>query len=138
MKQYVLILIIMIYIPISFATNDYWHCTTFDNQYHEWIADNYDQLIAINQSFDACKHSSNVPKTCQTSKNNCEQFINNKNTKPMWVCPAFDQSGNRWLSNTYTIREDAAIAANDYCKQKSLKPHSCYVNLITCNNINKK
>ena len=111
---------------------NYWLCSTADKNYHEWIAKENDKIQAINQSFFKCKQFSKIPDTCKTSPNNCEQFVNGNNVTPKWKCVALDQNAQRWLSNEYNIRDDAAIAALAYCKQKSLKPDTCYINLITC------
>ncbi len=36
----------------------------------------------------------------------------------------------------YTVREDAALAAQTSCKRESSIPETCYINLITCVNLN--
>lgn len=53
---------------------------------------------------------------------------------PKWECTAFDRDAFVWKSNSYRQRDDAALAAQAYCKQKSPIPSTCSVNLIACMN----
>lgn len=122
----------------AFETNslNYWKCTTTDAENKTWTIDGNYQLNAINYSFAACKKESAYPKSCKTSKTSCEHFVNGQTTQPMWRCVALDRAAGIWPSNTYMMRDDAALAAQAYCKDNSSVPASCYINMITCRNLN--
>ncbi|RUR12946.1 hypothetical protein [Legionella sp. km772] len=127
---------------LSFASpdenQDYWVCKTHDNNNVEWTVKNKYQKIALNLSFDACKKQSKNPNTCKTSSNDCEGFHLGLSTKPYWRCTALDKKSGVWKSNYYPNRDDAYMAAKDYCKSKSQAPETCYVHVLTCTNINEK
>lgn len=116
---------------------DYWICKTHDNQNGEWTIKNTYQKVALNLSFDACKKGSKNPSSCNTSKNDCEGFRLGLSTKPYWRCTALDRTAAEWKSNYYPNREDAYLAAKDYCRSKSSEPESCYVHISTCINVNQ-
>ncbi len=132
----------MILLSVSFSSiaapvdpnGDYWLCKTHDETNTFWSAKNIYQKIALNFSYAQCKRNSRLPATCRTSKANCEKFVAGVNIMPMWECTAFDRAAFAWTSNRYPHREDAALAAKAYCKQKSPIPDTCYINLITCMN----
>lgn len=140
MKYSIKLLFISIFTPlISFAMpiNSYWICKTHDANDLEWTVKNGYKKIAINLAFDACKKQSKSPATCKTSNNDCDEFRNGVSIKPQWTCTALEKGSGYWRSNYYTHREDAAIAAKDYCKTQSSIPETCYVNLIGCTNKNQ-
>jgi hypothetical protein len=115
---------------------NYWQCTTTDADNKSWLADGSYQLTAVNQAYATCKKESASPRTCKTAKNTCEHFINGHTTRPMWQCVALDRMATQWSSNYYPQQDDAALAAKAYCKDNSPIPGSCYINMITCHNIN--
>lgn len=118
------------------GNGDYWICKTHDNANIEWTVKNAYQKIALNLAFNACKKQSKNPKSCKVLDEECEGFHLGVSTKPMWRCTALDTQAKAWHSNYYINKDDAAIAAKNYCKSKSDIPETCYVNLITCININ--
>jgi hypothetical protein len=120
------------------ASGNYWRCTTSDAANKEWNADSTYEISAINKSFDDCKKQSGNPSTCKASKETCEMFLNGASTRPMWRCTALDQMAKLWPSNIYSHRDDAAIAAKAYCQQGSSFPDTCYINLMTCKNLNTR
>jgi hypothetical protein len=141
--QIKLVFILAFTVPIIGFTmpinnNAYWICKTHDNNHLEWTVKNLYKKVALNLSFEACKKQSKSPLTCKTSSNDCEGFENGKSTRPLWRCTALERGSGYWRSNYYANREDAAIAAKDYCKSQSNIPETCYVNLITCMNTNKE
>jgi len=143
MNLQIKILFLFIFLPlIGFAmpinNNVYWVCKTHDNNNLEWSVKNSYKKVALNLAFDACKKQSKTPKSCKTSLNDCEGFQNGLSTKPLWRCTALERGAGHWLSNYYSNREDAAIAAKDYCKTQSSIPETCYVNLIGCTNANER
>lgn len=117
-------------------SSNYWQCTTTDAESKTWTIDGNYQLTAINHSFAACKKESAYPKSCKTSNASCEHFVNGQSMKPMWRCVALDRAASIWPSNTYVMRDDAALAGLAYCKDNSSVPASCYMNMITCRNLN--
>ena len=122
----------------SIAKNDnYWQCTTHDAASKEWSSQSIYEKIALNFAYAACKKNSQVPATCRTSRADCQRYIHGVNVTPMWQCTALDREALVWRSNLYPHREDAALAAEAYCKQKSPVPYTCYINLITCVNKNE-
>jgi hypothetical protein len=132
----------MIFLPLLGFANpnenkDYWICKSHDNSNREWTIKNNYQKIAINQSFDACKKESKNPRTCKTSDNDCEGYHLGFSTKPYWRCMALDKTANHWKSNYYSNKDDAFLAAKAYCRSESRAPDSCYVNMITCANVNE-
>ena len=119
--------------PLS---GNYWQCTTEDKTLKQWTAKSEYQKVAINVSFDACKKQSAVPQSCKAAKSNCEGYIQGVNASPMWKCTALDTTAVPWQSNFYSHRLDAALAAKDFCKDNSSVPETCYINLVTCRNVN--
>lgn len=120
------------------AGSQYWECSAHDEYYKEWKIQSTHQQMAINQVLDVCKKQSRAPTSCKVAKEFCDSFINGKSSHPMWKCTALDDHAKKWPSNIYTKRDDAAIAALDYCKEQSAFAESCYINLLTCRNLNDK
>lgn len=115
---------------------DYWQCTTTDNDDQQWIAKNTYERAAANIAYSSCKKQSRIPSTCKAAKEACEHMINGLTDKPMWQCTALDKQAKPWVSNLYTQRYDAALAAKAYCQERSSEPGTCYINLLTCKNKN--
>lgn len=115
-----------------------WHCAARDAANKEWTANSGFSRSAINHAFEACKKESTLPDTCKTSSVDCESFIDGVSTRPAWRCLALDQMGKSWKSNPYPQRDDAAIAAKAYCQDQSGFPDTCYINLMTCKNLNSR
>ncbi|KTD25096.1 MULTISPECIES: hypothetical protein [Legionella] len=126
--------------PLAAETleGNFWRCTAFDAENKEWTVESSYEISAVNKAFDECKKQSKIPRSCKTAKESCEAFVNGKSTRPMWRCTALDQMAKSWPSNVYTHRDDAAIAAKAYCEQNSAFPDTCYINLMTCKNLNSK
>lgn len=119
------------------GVDDYWQCITIDSTNKQWIAQNYYKKVAQNNSSAQCKQQSLTPASCRTPLSQCERYIHGFNISPMWVCTALDFQAIAWRSNEYTLRDDAALAAKDYCREKSSVPATCYVNMVTCVNKNQ-
>lgn len=112
--------------------NNYWQCTTNDAANKQWISKSNYKKIALNRSFSDCKKFSQSPMTCTVAQSTCEQFIQGVSIQPMWRCTALDRQAQIWRSALYSQRYDAALAAKAYCRQRSLVPETCYINLVTC------
>jgi len=136
--------ILILFAPPLFAAkvlegvNDYWKCVVYDSKQTQWAATSTYRLSAINKAYEACKKQSAVPSSCKAAKENCEAYINGMTTRPMWQCMALDFEANPFFSNIYRKKYDAALAARAYCKENSELPDSCYINLITCENLNDR
>lgn len=122
--------------------SSYWQCITEDGANNTWSAKSNFQKAALNMAFASCKKESTVPSTCKTSESSCEGFnlgpgvsISNK---PMWRCTALDEAAEAWRSTLYSGRDDAALGAKAFCKDRSDVPDTCYVNFVTCINLNDR
>ena len=133
LKYYVLLLYTIFAVPAQ-ANHGYWQCITTDSANNQWIVKSAYKRSALNIAFDSCKKESKTPTTCKSSANNCEGFNNGFSNNPMWKCTAIDSAGAAWKSNSYTQRDDAALAAKAYCTQNSSLPYTCYIDLVTCVN----
>lgn len=114
----------------------YWQCRVLDSAGKQWVEQSGYQLAAINRAFDACKKQSQYPDTCKSSKADCDAFINGNSTRPMFQCTALDHLATPWRSSLYPQPDDAALGAKAFCQQNSSSPDTCYINMITCKNIN--
>ena len=118
------------------AITNYWQCSSMDANSRIWTQQSQYELTASSRAYESCKKESALPKTCKITKNDCEQFIDGITTRPMWRCVALDQRAKRWPSQYYINADEAAVAAKNACQQQSKAPSTCYVNLITCRNVN--
>ncbi|WP_133127790.1 hypothetical protein [Legionella nagasakiensis] len=116
--------------------DSYWQCSAYDQENNQWIAKSPYERTAINKAYDACKKQSRAPKTCKTAKESCDAIVKGRNIRPMWRCTALDSMAKAWMSDIYRHRDDAALGAKAYCQQRSTVPASCYINLLTCKNLN--
>lgn len=116
----------------------FWQCVAYDSQHLEWAGTSTYQLTASNKAMDACKKQSHHPATCKVAKESCDAYVHGVNTSPMWQCTALDLMAKPWVSNPHHLRDDAAIAARGLCEQHSAMPDTCYINLMTCKNLNEQ
>jgi hypothetical protein len=117
-------------------SNSYWLCQTQDKEHYEWTATNFYQKVAINLAYSDCKKNSKFPKSCAASKSGCDHFVDGISTSPLWRCTTYDRVAQPWKSNFYRERDDAALASQAFCKDKSTVPETCYTNTVTCENLN--
>lgn len=115
-----------------------WQCMAHDKQKKTWTAEGDYELLARNKSFEACKKQSEQPSSCKVTNESCEVFVRGESHYPLWRCTALDQMAKAWVSKTYRQRDEAAIAAREYCKANSAMPDSCYINLFTCRNLSER
>ena len=130
-------LLFMIISPVWADDAAYWQCSAIDQDNKQWVSKHAYERMAINQALEACKKESQEPSGCKVAHEACEFFDHGVSTRPSWKCTALDQEAKPWASNPYPLRDDAAIAAKAYCKERSASPESCYVHLLTCINLNK-
>lgn len=124
--------------PIK-GKNSYWQCTSEDDGNKIWTAKNAYQKTALNIAYAACRKESSAPSTCHSSIANCEGFNLGRSTRAMWQCTALDKASDAepWRNSPMSQQEDAALAAKAYCKNNSKLPETCYINMITCVNVNE-
>lgn len=138
MNQYLkygsFILLLVCQTASALPLNSYWQCLTQDRTNQSWSAKSIYQKAALNLAFARCKKESQYPETCKTAVSNCEGFNQNLSLKPMWQCTALDKVAVAWQSNFYAHRDDAALGAKEFCKNKSSVPDTCYINMVTCVN----
>lgn len=127
--------LILALLTSSAISADFWRCQSEDEAERIWKVDDVYQKRAINAAYAFCKKQSKYPKSCHVAKTGCQFFANGVNTDQLWVCSALDKLSQLWPSNPYPNRNDAVVAAREYCQQKSQASDSCYVNLLTCKSI---
>lgn len=113
-----------------------WHCNAYDGEERQWVASSAYQRTALNKAYEACKKESAKPLSCKAAKEYCDASIQGISTSPMWQCTALDQMAQPWKSSLYIHRDDAALGAKAFCHERSAMPDTCYINLLTCKNIN--
>jgi hypothetical protein len=113
-----------------------WECVVRDTTNKEWVGKSNYQRSAMNHAFESCKKESQHPSTCKTPNDYCNALTNGLSTRPMWRCSAYDSKAKSWRGTIYPERDEAALAAKAYCQDQSDCPDSCYINLLTCKNIN--
>lgn len=122
--------------PPPYMADNYWYCVISDSNNKLWTEYSTYQLAAIAKVSDYCKKQSKDPLSCKIDKNGCEHFIHGVSTRPMWRCLALDNHSESWPSDLNSNREAAILNAEAQCKQHSVAPRTCYVNQITCRNLN--
>lgn len=125
---------------LAFAANNnssYWQCTTRDEHNWVWTAKSNFKKTSTNLAYAACKKHSQSPKTCNTTADNCDYINKGLSTRPLWRCTAVDLTAMSWKSAYYRQRLDAAMGAQQFCHHKSSVPSTCYVNTVTCSNLNE-
>ena len=131
-----MMMMMMMIDPLWANDTAYWQCTAYDQDNQQWSSKHEYERMAINQALAACKNESHKPSACTVAHEACEFFVHGVSTRPSWQCTALDKDAKPWASNPYPQRDDAAIAAKAYCKERSASPDSCYVYLLTCINLN--
>lgn len=116
----------------------YWQCTASDSDGNQWIGKSIYERAATSKAFDACKKQSRVPASCKADVGICEGFDHGISISPMWQCTALDERGHAWNNPAYNDRDAAALTAKTLCKENSAVPESCYINLLTCKNLNQR
>ena len=135
MRKMILVTLMMLTTLLWAYQADYWQCTASDGEDKQWVVNSTYERQATNEAYDACRKQSRIPETCKAAHEACEAFLNGVSTRPLWQCTALDRFAKPWVSNPYSHRDDAAIAAKAYCEEKSKDPDSCYINLLTCRNL---
>ena len=120
------------------AKIEIWECVAKDGNNKQWVAQSNYQRNADIRALEFCKRESNVPATCQTLDSDCDFLINGRSTRPLWHCVALDFTATPWNGNPSRDRTNAALSAKDICRTQSKVPDSCYINMLTCTNLNAR
>lgn len=120
------------------ANDSYWHCTASDSEHKQWIEQSLYERAAISKAFDACKKHSHVPASCKVDIGVCEGFDHEMSIRPVWQCTALDEQGTTWHGQTNIDMDAAALSAKALCTQRSVAPDTCYINVLTCKNLNRR
>lgn len=123
---------------VSNAPNDYWVCKATDFEQKTWTAGNQYQRRAVLDALDACKKQSRFPNTCEAANEDCDGIISGTINRPVWRCTALDTLAKHWHSNISANEIEAAFSARALCEKESSVPLTCYVNMLTCENLNEK
>lgn len=123
--------------PIT-AEMNYWQCTSHDQLNKTWVITNHYKKVALNFAWAHCKKESQFPTSCSLSKTRCTYIYHGMDTTPMWQCTAIDYGAKAWTSDVYPQKDEAALAAKTYCNEKSAKPNTCFINMITCIDVNNE
>ena len=132
--------------PSAQPKDNYWQCLTVDKDHKEWTSENTFKRMAMYKAFDACKKESPSPMTCKTSKDACHYIRQTPNgvqdsvfssNTAVWRCTALDKAAKAWIGNPSSNQDEAALGAKTSCESQSTLPDTCYVNLLTCLNINQ-
>lgn len=113
-----------------------WQCIAKDANHKQWTINSNYQRNAINHALEACKKESTLPTTCQALDNDCDSLLNGLSTKPLWRCISLDQTATPWTGKLSSNKDDAALSAKSSCKEQSTLPGTCYINMLTCTNLN--
>lgn len=123
---------------MSMASGTSWTCTSQDSGGYRWTYSSSYQKVALNQAYLQCKKQSAEPKSCKSEAEACHYFIDGLDATPMWQCTAVDAASDAYNSTLYNHQDDAALGALAYCKKKSPVPDTCFINTITCTNVNDR
>lgn len=138
MNKYLITFLFLIFIRPCWADDSYWQCAAQDNQHKQWVVKSPYERVATTRAFEACKKQSVSPLSCKISQERCDYYSNGLSTRPMWRFLALDQMSKLWYSNIRAHRDDAALEAKAFCQKHSAMPESCYINLMTCKNLNER
>lgn len=128
--------------PLWAESNNYWQCMAHDALKKQWEAKSSYERVAANKAFETCKKESKVPTTCTAVQDSCNYFgkpiviTPGSSEGAIWKCTALDSAAHPWIKMS-SNRDAAALSAKSTCVQHSSVPDTCYINLLTCININK-
>lgn len=125
--------------------HNHWKCIAYDSAKKQWEVSNKYERVALNRALDDCKKQSNTPKSCAATEEFCEFFgtkeksvenASSPGARANWQCTALDQTAAPWVGKISSDKDDAALDAKATCQKKSTEPDTCYINLLTCHNLN--
>lgn len=128
-----------------------WQCIAQDSEEKHWIAHSGYERTASNKALELCKKESHAPSTCSVPAETCSYLAQSNNPNPtivtsivrttsspnasLWQCTALDWRARAWLNRPAPNQDMAALSAKAFCQKHSSLPETCYVNLITCQNV---
>lgn len=118
------------------APSDYWMCRATDFDQKVFIGDSQYQRTALVQAISQCKKQSRIPSSCKASSENCDGILSGSMKRAVWQCTSLDTLANYWHSTIAKTDIEAALSAKAICQSQSAVPETCYVNMITCENLN--
>ena len=145
------LLVFLVVTPIWAENNqsepkgDYWQCLAVDKDNKNWSSQNAFKRIAMYRAFESCKKESTNPSSCKNDENACQYFGDqvktlsssmNYNSSAQWQCTALDKTAKNWSGNPSSNQDDAALNAKAACRAESTIPDTCYVNMLTCVDMN--
>ncbi len=124
--------------PSHAAPSLTWTCQAVD-QYHQKCKASaaYEKAAKMNALAECKAHSQN-PKGCVVSSQACEATVHGFHRQPLWRCTALDRQAKAVFGVVSKQRNAAALSAKEQCESQSNEPDSCYVNLLTCKNLNEQ
>lgn len=118
---------------------DYWQCVSHDSLQKKWLVKSFYSISANYKALEACKKQSQDPRSCVvTPEEDCEGFYDGQSTRPNWQCTAIDELSRAWKSTAHLDQDNAVFAALEHCKKHSQAPDTCYVNVLTCDDLNSR
>ena len=120
------------------ASQTSWKCISHDNSNTSWSTTNHYKKVALSLAFEQCKKQSYQPASCRIQAEDCHYYSDGRDTTPMWQCTAVDEEAEGYTGTAYPNRIDAAFGSMAHCKQMSSSPDTCFINMITCININDR
>ena len=130
----------------AYATKNHWTCRAIDSELRYWDTKSEYPRVAMQRSLDDCKKHSIHPTSCESHREQCE--YEGKEIPPtvhhdtqttaqnsLWQCCAYDFNATPYLNTPFPNKEEAALRAKMYCKEKSSEPDTCYINVATCQNL---
>lgn len=122
---------------LNTAPTDYWMCKARDLDNRVFTADSQYQKSAIVQALSECKRQSPYPASCEALNEDCDGILSGSIKRTIWRCTSLDSLANYWYSSIASNDIEAALSAKAICRAESSVPETCYVNMITCENLNK-
>lgn len=138
MTKNTLICLGLLLINMTWAADITWECTAKDNHNKQWVAHSNYQRNASIRALESCKKESSSPESCRSIAEDCDSLMNGLSTRPLWRCVALDFTATPWNGNLSRDRTNAALSAKGICRERSSVPDSCYINMVTCNNLNSR
>lgn len=114
-----------------------WDCYIKDANNLVWKAQSSYKRQSVNKVKDLCKKASQNPLSCTVKQVQCESIFKGYAFAPLWQCTGIDRIGAGFRGSKSQNRDTAAINARSRCVLESTLPFTCYVNTITCNNLNQ-
>lgn len=132
------LLLLLITFSISFScfSQDTWNCQVKDATGKYWEVQHKFRMSARNLAMDTCRKQSTAPNSCDFANQSCDTLYDGLSKDPLWVCLALDSTAKGWKNHPNKQKYDAALSAKGFCQHKSSVPETCYVNLLTCKDIN--